>query len=187
MIDPDQIDDILTLAELRQHLRVDTSDENTTLEDIQFAAFQWVEDYTGQLITEQTVTESFSGFRDIVLDAWPITSVTSVSYVGSDGATVAMDPAEFRLIADARPASIARATAGSPSAAAWPVTMAGIDDAVKVTVQAGYGTRDTIPAPLVMAAKVIAASLYEDRSGPDEKAATAASNLLRFKYRRWAA
>lgn len=174
-------EELLPLASIKAYLRIDGDDEDPTLLDLRAAAIEWVESWTGHLLTRRTTVEGFDGFARIALDAWPIVSVDSVGYLDSAGVATTVDPAAYRLVAVARPARVVLNVGR-----AWPVAQRG-DDMVTVTVTAGYATADAVPRQLRQAAMMIVAGLYENREvgGLSADVERAATSLCR-SYRRWA-
>lgn len=175
--------DLLPLSEIKAALRITTDLDDEMLSQFRLTAIGWVEEYTGVLLSARPVTEQFDGFRRLVLDAWPVNAIVSINYFAADGTATQLADSEYRLMAITRPAQVGRAASGVPSAAAWPATMGGVDDAVSVTVQAGYSSTDAIPNELLTAALVIIRSLYDDRRVTPE-AADSAKGLCQF-HRRW--
>lgn len=175
--------DLLPLSEIKAALRITTDLDDEMLSQFRLTAIGWVEEYTGVLLSARPVTEQFDGFRRLVLDAWPVNAIVSINYFAADGIATQLADSEYRLQAITRPAQIGRAASGAPSSVPWPTTMAGVEDAVSVTVQAGYSSADIIPNELLTAALVIVRSLYDDRE-VTENAEMRAAGLCRF-HRRW--
>lgn len=175
--------DLLPLAQIKTALRITTDAEDDTLAQFRLTGIGWVEDYTGIILASRPVTQQFKCFNRLRLRAWPVNSIVSINYFAADGTATQLADSEYRLMAITRPAQVGRAASGVPSAAAWPATMGGVDDAVSVTVQAGYSSADAIPNELLTAALVIIRSLYDDRRVTPE-AADSAKGLCQF-HRRW--
>jgi uncharacterized phiE125 gp8 family phage protein len=122
----------LDLSEVRLHLRIDHSDEDTLLASYVRAARERAEDALEQsLITQgwRLVRSSFSS-GDLVLPRGPIQSVDLVRYVDADGISVTMDPEDYEVDTDLG--------AVRPVAGRWP-RVARIANAVAVHYVAGYG------------------------------------------------
>jgi uncharacterized phiE125 gp8 family phage protein len=171
---------LLPLDLIKQYLRIDRDDEDDLIEAIRSAAIEWVERTTGHLLSDRSIVEAFDGFARIALDAWPVTSVDSIEYRDAEGVVTLLDPASYRASLMIRPATI-KPVIGS----AWPLTER-VDDAVMVSVTAGYATPALVPHELRQAALLVIAGLYENRAtggldGGTEKAALA----LCSAFRRW--
>lgn len=87
---------VLTLAEMRLHLRLDTvggvHPDDTLLSALLLSAVQYCEHYTQRSIGTQTLELALDGFPDgpINLPKGPLQSVTSVTYVDPAGATTTL-------------------------------------------------------------------------------------------------
>lgn len=78
--------DILSLADAKSWLRVDTTDEDDLITALIDVAIDQVQKYTGQYLNEVTCVYHMSGFFDTYLPVGPLRSVTSVVYtpIGTD-------------------------------------------------------------------------------------------------------
>lgn len=78
----------LTVAEAKAHLRVSASDDDAYIEALIVAARQGAEHLTGRALMPQTLELALDEFEsEIQLPRPPLASVTSISYVDSNGAT----------------------------------------------------------------------------------------------------
>lgn len=124
------------------------------------AARSHVETVTGLRLITQTVRIKASSFADLErFQIAPIQSVVSITYCdGATGALQVLDPAVYELFGDGvewgiRPAFNRR----------WPSTRA-VDDAIVVTVIAGYGDDGSaVPAAVVRAILLLSGDFYENR------------------------
>jgi uncharacterized phiE125 gp8 family phage protein len=145
----------VSLEEIRAHLDVTRDDQDDMLTGMIIAAREWVENYTGLILTRREVTEvtpSFCGLRTI--NAWPlpIAPGTTIRYV--DGAGVEQVLTGFSIIAWTRPASILPSSGTS-----WPS-----GGPVAVTFLAGYADPADVPYSLKAAIMLMVGNLYEQRS-----------------------
>lgn len=148
----------VTLAELKSHLRLDSTDEDTLLTSLVSIARQAVEQASGQRLLAQD-------WR-LVLDCWPsggivrlplapMRAVTAIRVFGADGSATALVSANWRLDASQEPARLAVSSPPAPGR-----RFAGIE----IDVTAGYGaTPGDVPEPLRQAVRLWAARLYEER------------------------
>ncbi|MDE2016469.1 MAG: head-tail connector protein [Hyphomicrobiales bacterium] len=157
----------VTLADAKNFLRVDVTDDDALIGDLLIAARQTVEAYCGRALVTQT-------WR-LALDAWPRGGMISLpvapfqSFVGArtldpTGAATALDPTTYvldsspevaRIVFSQRPPELQRVAAG-----------------VQVDWIAGYGPAPTDPpAALRLAIRSLVASWYEDRGDQDFDAA----------------
>ena len=151
---------IVTVAELKSHLRVDFDDDDDLMSDLVVSAQAYVEgpEGIGLALAPSTWRLNLDGFpadQVIAIPLGPVTAVTGISYVDQAGATQALDLADVRVDLDARPARITPALNKS-----WP-DAAAVTGAVKVTFTAGPASPD--PA-LKRAVLMLAAHWYANPS-----------------------
>ena len=162
----------VSLAEMRQHLDIARDDQDGMLIGMVTAAREWVENYTGLILTRREVTEvvdSFSCLRAV--NAWPlpVAPETTIRYIDTAGAEQMLTG--FAVRGWARPAAI------SPEpGTAWPT-----GGPVAITFLAGYAFPEDVPYSLKAAIKLLAADLYNQREetavGVSIQASGAVKNL----------
>lgn len=193
----------VTLKELRDHLRISHTDEDSYLEDLITEARQEIEDITGIALNTQTwmmtldhwppgatkwwdgmqqghINEIHTGsqFRAVELSRYPLISVTGINvYDTSDNATAVTVATVFEV----NTAKL-RGTITLKDGQTWPVALRETA-AIEITYTAGYGaTAAAVPAPLRRAVKNMAAYMYEHRGDCDTADAyriSGAANILR--------
>lgn len=158
----------VTLDELKQHLRIDHSDEDGDLE-IKLAAavghFDGWHGVLGRCLLQQQWRFAFDAFpASTVPLGFADVSAASVEYSDQGDNTQPLTGSAFQLF-EAPGGSMIRLKTGQ----AWPATFTR-PDAVRVTVTAGYGTgRASVPAAIRSAIMLRAGDLYhkrEDASKP---------------------
>mgnify|MGYP006921312446 CR=1 FL=1 len=158
----------VTLALAKQHLRVDSSEEDDLIAQYMAAALVWVEQQTGKKMAVGAVTQIAVQFGNYIPLLWgPFVSLTSIAYTDTDDAPQTVTAARVR---DGR---IYAPEAG------WP----GIADytPIVVTYQAGYST---VPAPLDSAQLLLIGEYYDNReAGVASSAVSAAVESLCRPYR----
>lgn len=78
--------DVVSLADMKEFLRVDHTDEDTTIGALLDAASAYVSDYTNRhLNTSGTATFYLPSFRPSALAFGPVRSITSVTYADENG------------------------------------------------------------------------------------------------------
>lgn len=154
----------LPVAELKEHLRLGSGFSESDLQDsvlVSFlrAALAAIEARTSKAL----ITRGFV----LTLDTWkspavqplpiaPVASVTEIAVVDSFGASTVVDPASYRLQADAFQPKIRPLVSCLPSVEN--------DGSVEIRFQAGYGaTFDAVPDDLRQAVMLLAAHYYEYR------------------------
>lgn len=151
----------LVLADVKAHLRVDSTADDTYITSLIAVARQYLDGYSGVLgrcLITQTwdlVLKGFpsSGLIDIPLP--PLASVTSISYIDSDGASQTLAATEYDV--DVGGGAVRLAYNKS-----WPATRS-VFNAVTVKFVAGYGVASAVPEPLKQAMLLIIGHLYENR------------------------
>ncbi len=137
----------VTLEEVKAHLRVDHTDQDSLIQGYIFAATKYAQEYTwSQLITSTFVQRMdrfpggwgypFQG-NPIGLLANPVVSVASIQYVDSGGTTQTQPAANYTVDIYTKPARIIPAYASW-----WPTTRGYINDVI-ITFDAGYGASET--------------------------------------------
>jgi uncharacterized phiE125 gp8 family phage protein len=153
----------VSLAELKDHVRVDGSSEDDYLEALLGVATEFCENATWRAFLTQTWEVKYDGFPahddDILLPRPPLQSVSSIVYIDSHGVTQTLAASEYQVDADAQPARLRPARGKS-----WPSTRSNTQNTVTVTQVAGYGdAASDVPRTLRHAIKFLAAHLYEER------------------------
>ena len=165
----------VSIAEAKQHLRVDGGDDDLLIGSLITAARQAAETKTGrQLITARwkLVLDAFPGpslmqsatgasfslpGHAILLTKCPVQSVVSIEYMDMHGATQVMPAGDYVLDAACEPARITPVFGKT-----WPPTLPQMG-AVSVTFDAGYGAASAVPEGLKSWIKLRVGSLYGHR------------------------
>lgn len=144
----------VTVAELRDHLRLD-ADDDKLLRSLISSARLLVEAQTGLRLIEQSWHVLLSAWpgEAVALPHRPVIAVDSIRLVGDT--TTTLDPADYEVEADARPALIIAGAKGWP---AVPRARHGI----RIEARFGYGAASgDVPDPLRLAVLMLAAHWYE--------------------------
>lgn len=147
----------LSLADAKEHLKVDISDDDDLITAQIVAARKWIEQYCNRSLPQQTLTAYFgtvppSGI--LWLPQSPCVSVTSINYVDTDGNTQVWSSSDYDVDTFMAPARIMAAYGES-----WPSTRSQMN-AVNVVYVAGQATVDE---DIVHALKLMVGSLYAAR------------------------
>jgi uncharacterized phiE125 gp8 family phage protein len=181
----DPAEEPVSLVEAKTHLRVDHVDEDALIGSLIVAARQHVEERSGRALTTQTWVyraDAFPWAADAIrLPRPPLRSVTSIEYVGGDGATVTWGAANYRVDHASEPARISPAHGAS-----WP-TPQEVTNAVTITYTAGYGTAVDVPEAIRQAMLLLIGHWYANREavviGTITKAMEFAVDALLAPYR----
>lgn len=155
----------VTLDEAKQHLRVDSDDDDALIESLIVAARNFVERYLGRALIEQTwdlYLDKFPTTGPIEIPLCPVISVDGVFY-GEDSPETEFDAESYRTDVVSEPARISL-----PSGGAWPTVTEG-SNVVRVRFTAGYPDGDdsppapNVPAQFKQAMLLAMGSMYENR------------------------
>lgn len=148
----------VSLAEARDHCRVDGTADDALLAVLIASARQSAEHETGRALCTQT--------RELVLDAFPeacvlrgapIQSVTSVKFLDTDGVEQTLDPQDYLLDKDSEPGYVTPAYGK-----AWPDSYP-VPNAVRVRYVCGYGNAAAVPAAIKSWMLLAIGTLYAQR------------------------
>ena len=167
----------LTLAEVKEFLRVDHSDDDATLAIFITAARQLCESYTRMALLPTTFEEYFDDFPqytgtfkdEIRLSRSPVSAVTYVKYIDGNETTITADAAEYKVDTISRPARI------SPDNG-WFGTYETIN-VVFVRYVAGFADAASVHAPLKHGMMLVIGDMYENRTDSVKRLPTASEYL----------
>lgn len=152
----------VSLTEVKSHLRVDTTDEDTYLNSLIKAATIYVERRQWRALITQTwdlVLDEFPEDDTITIPMPPLQSVTSITYTDNDGNTSTFSSDNYIVDTDSEPGRVVL-----KSDASWPSDT--LQEAAAVTVRfvAGYGdSADSVPETTRIAILMLIANWYENR------------------------
>jgi uncharacterized phiE125 gp8 family phage protein len=162
----------LTVAETKDHLRVDTSDDDDLITAMISAATDHVSGrngWTGRALVEQTWDLKLDAFpcagKAIKLPLAPLQSVTSVKYIDTDGVEQTLSDTVYAVDADSVPGRVYLAYGQS-----WP-GIRSQRNAVTIRFVCGYADdggspvdyRANIPEAIRAALKLLVGAMYENR------------------------
>jgi len=167
----------LTLAEVKEFLRVDHSDDDATLAIFIKAARQLCESYTRLALMPTTFEEYFDEFPtatgtfkdEIRLSRSPVSAVTYVKYIDGNDTTITTSASDYKTDLVSRPARI------SPDNG-WSGTYDTIN-AVFVRYVAGFADAASVPAPLKHGMMLVIGDMYENRTDSVKRLPTASEYL----------
>jgi uncharacterized phiE125 gp8 family phage protein len=147
----------IALAEVKLHLRVDGTGDDSQISAMLTAARQYCESVTGRAIASQTFKASYDGFpngRTITLPRSPVSGVESVTYYDSTGAQQTLAAGSYIVDTESIPARLVLADTAS-----WPSTYSR-PNAVSITFAAGY---TECPRDLEQAVLLLVGHWYANR------------------------
>jgi uncharacterized phiE125 gp8 family phage protein len=155
----------LTVAEAKQHLRVEHSDDDSIIENLITSAREYVETYldcTLMLTQYKMMLDMFPAH--IELPKSPLSTVSGydsviLTYTTDTEIKITLSSTEYRVDAHAVPA-VLRTNYGD----SWPAHLADYNS-IEVTFWAGYGsTSASVPQRIRNAMLMLITHLYENRS-----------------------
>jgi uncharacterized phiE125 gp8 family phage protein len=160
----------VSVADLKSHLRIDASTEDSLLTSYIQTATKYAEEYCGR----QFITASFKAYLDcwqtgkLYLDWPPLVSVTSVKYIDNNGAEQTWDASNYQVVTSAHRGYIY--STDSPPHRTQP-------QAAYIAYNAGYGSAaSSLPFQAIHAIKLLAGNYYENRE------ATAAGQMVEVPF-----
>lgn len=159
-------DEPLSLAEVKEFLRIDGDDQDATIDAMFTAAREYCEEVLSRQLMPATLRLSLDAFPEsIVLPRPPLISLTAsesyptlgISYVDSQGATQTLATSVYQVDSYSEPAKVVLAYNQS-----WPDTRTQVN-AVNVTYRAGYADADSVPNRIKQAILMLTAHWYENR------------------------
>lgn len=167
----------LSVADAKEHLRVDIDTEDDYIELLIKAAWGYAENYTGRPMMPITVKQYWDDFpgRSFVLYWGDVTAITSVKYYDSNNAEQTLSSSLYRvdMLMD-RARIVFNSTASIPSVYDRP-------NAVWVEYDAG---KAAVPDDMLHAMKLVVGELYEKRENTVKQLPTVAEWFL-AQYRLW--
>ncbi|MBT0667072.1 phage head-tail connector protein [Novosphingobium profundi] len=148
---------LLPLEQCKRHLRITSDDEDELIQVLRDAAIEFVEQYCGVRLAPMTGLQwqaqrfPVAASVPLPLSVAPVTAITSVSWLDTDGGEVTGSPDDYRVTSrgDVLPAISSR----------WPSAVGGM---VKIEFEAGYPS-GSAPKSLLMAAKMFLGHLWMHR------------------------
>ncbi|WP_428410015.1 head-tail connector protein [Hyphococcus sp.] len=151
----------VTLAELKAHLRVTHSDEDTAVTGFLVAAVRAVEARGGLALMPQQWRLTLDAVPEdtVFLPLSPVSAIDDIAVIDGAG-----DP-------QAVPASLYDAVLGKTPrirpAGPWPLPAPSVGG-VRIDFTAGYADAGAVPEELKLAVKILAAAFYENREAAGE-------------------
>ncbi len=152
----------VSLGDAKDHLRVDSADDDSLIEGMIAAARRRTEAFLWRSLVTQTLEWTVDRFphaaTPIRLPQSPVQSITSISYTDDQGnaATLAVADYQTDLVND--PPRIVPAIDSF-----WPSTQAGKINALVIRFVAGYGDPPAVEEDIKLAMKLMVAHWYAHR------------------------
>lgn len=148
----------VTLEEVKQHIRVDYSEEDVLIKGLITAAREHCEVFLRRAIVPQTWEMTFDSFPErIRLPRPPLQRVDSIIYRDETGTENRLDPTDYIVDTDEEPGVVLPAPGKN-----WPSFIPYPTNAVRVRFMAGYPP-DEVPGKIKQAIKILVGTWYENR------------------------
>lgn len=151
----------VTLAEAKVHLRIDTSDEDTLVNGYIAAARQMCELESRRAFVTQTWELSLEAWPEadrLVLPRPPLQSVSSITYVDSNGATQTFSSGDYLVDVASEPGRVILGYGKS-----WPSATLQPGPSIAVRFVVGYGVAGTVPQMYKQAILLMVGHYFENR------------------------
>lgn len=158
---------LLSIAEAKDHCRVDEGDDDTLIGNLISAATAHLDGYSGVLgraLITQTWRQDFDDFTDCMrLPLAPLGSTVSVTYLDTADSQQTLATSVYEIVTDHFGPFV-----GLKSGQAWPST-SDLRAAVSITFECGYGADAAdVPQALRQAALLLISHWYENREAVTE-------------------
>lgn len=156
----------LSVAEVKAHLNVTHTEDDSLLSDYIDAATKLLQDRCQRCFVEETRKLAMNGFADtryvhdrvIYPPRSPVNSVSSIAYVNTAGTTTTLPSSDYIVSTHDKPCRISEAYG-----ATWPATY-GVANDVTVTYLTGSSTTTSgVPANVKQALRMLVAHWYRNR------------------------
>jgi len=157
--------EVVSLAEAKQHLRVDVTDDDSLIAIYAASAREFSETYLRRALITQTwdfFLEAFPAGAEIKIPLPPLQSIDAIRYLDEAGVERILDSGFYTVDAPAGPdadCGRVRFNYGHP----WPSTFKD-RRAVRITAVCGYGSAPSdVPSAIRAGVLLLTANLYENR------------------------
>lgn len=154
----------VTLAQLKDFLRIEGGDEDALLYNLLIAAHDLVATYTGRSLTTRTLRVYFDKWcNEFELPYSPVQSVSSVKYYDTAGNSATVDSSVYYLTPADTTAKVVKY-----STSLWPTSIIRDQQGIEIEYIAGYGDDpNDVPFGIRQGVLHTAASMYENREVAD--------------------
>ena len=163
----------LSVSEVKDYLKVDTSADDTLIGTLITAAREWVERHCSLALLPQTVLQVWDGLNDnMQLAVSPLRSVSAITYRDTSGTEQTLSASVYDVDSISTPARINRAYGQT-----WPAVHT-TTDAASAVFTAGYDAASAVPASIKTAMLLTIADMYDNRTDYVKRLPTAAEYIL---------
>jgi uncharacterized phiE125 gp8 family phage protein len=148
----------IMLDDVKEHLRIDATDEDVVVTGYVSAATQWAEEFMNRALVTQTwklYLDEWPANGVITLPRPPLVSVTSVKYTSDAGVEATFTSTNYHVDIVTEPGRIVL-----KSTASWPSTVLADINGIVVEYVAGY---TVVPQAIQQALRFMVGHYYENR------------------------
>ncbi len=146
---------VISLEEIKTHLRINHSEEDIYLTSLLEAAIEYCENFTGRVIKQKIVEIILDTFpaRILKLPITPVIDVTSINYTNSKEEEIYIEALNYVKVLETEPPLVVHKES-------WPQDVINIPGKVRVAVNAGY---EIAPQSIKQAVLLLCGHFYENR------------------------
>lgn len=153
---------VVTLAEVKDHLRIEGTDEDTYLGRLITVATNLTENLTGRSLLRAVYRLELDDFRDVELPKPPFNAIDSVTYYDSAAQQQTLATSNYRIDDSQEPAVI-------EFIADKPATDKDRPRPIAVNYSTGYADADSVPQMIKQYVLMVIGTMYDtSRSGNTE-------------------
>jgi len=154
------VEEPVTLAEAKAHLRVDITDDDALITSLITAAREYCEGFQNRAYITQIWKLTLDDFPNmpIKIPKPPLQSVDKIEIKDEDGNITVWDPSNYVVDTDSEPGRVLLAPDGL-----WPSVTLYPANGIQITFTAGYGDASAVPQRVKQAILLLVAWWYEQR------------------------
>ncbi len=160
----------VSLAEAKNHLKIDHNDEDTYVESLIEAATKWAEEYTWRFLIDTEAQLFINNFENKIYVGKGCNDISEIAYLDNNDAYQVIPSTNYYLDLNCQPAIIQFKDSYS-----FPVTSEKLN-LIRISLTAGFGpAASDVPSPIKSAILLMVGHLYENRQ--DEISGTVVSKF----------
>lgn len=151
----------ISVSDMKLHLRIDSTADDTLLPMLIAAARRYIEDITGRACITSSwewVLDAFPASPVLELPVWPVSAITTVKYTPRGGVSTTWNSANYVLGSLVRPARLKLAYGVS-----WPSDELVQLEGVQIRFAAGSADAASVPDTIKHAIRLLTGHFYENR------------------------
>jgi len=173
-----QTDWALELPEVKDHCRVDHTNDDAYLQELIYSVEDQLKMEYGIYLSQETYDLLLDEFpKEILIWAWPVSSITSVKYTDGDGDTQTVTSTNYATDLFSVPARIVGVDSYT-----WPIPRNSVN-AVQVRFVTGFTSPAVVPADIKSAMYMIIKDRYDNREDKGRRFPRISERILtKYKY-----